>query len=77
MGVRLGIERESVYRLEKKHQGVSSQKQAEYARALGLEPEELWRLPENPSLDAIVSRAPEDIQESVQRLLRRLLPEAK
>jgi transcriptional regulator with XRE-family HTH domain len=77
MGERLGIERESVYRLEAKHWGVSSQKQAAYAEALGLQPEDLWRRPDDPSLDTIVSRAPEDVQESVQNLLRRLLPGVK
>ena len=77
MGKRLGMERESIYRLESKHWGVSSQKQAAYAEALGLEPEELWRLPDNPSLDHIISRAPEDIQESVQKILRRLVTQDK
>jgi transcriptional regulator with XRE-family HTH domain len=77
MGEKLGIERESVYRLEKKYLGVSSQKQAEYARALGIEPEELWRPPDNPSLDAIMSRAPEDVRASVHNLIRRLVPDMK
>lgn len=73
MGTRLGIERESVYRLEKKHWGVSSQKQASYAAALGLRPEDLWRKPDDPSLEQIIAQAPEDIQESVQRIIRRLV----
>jgi len=77
MGERLGIERESVYRLENKHWGVSSQKQAAYAAALGLEPEELWRPPGDPTLDAIVSRAPEDVQADIQRLIRRMIPDIK
>lgn len=77
MGERIGMERESVYRLEKKHWGVSSQKQAAYAGALGLEPEDLWRRPEDPSLDTIMSRAPEDVQQSVQNLIRHLIPGTK
>lgn len=77
MGERLGMERESVYRLENKYWGVSSQKQAAYAEALGLTPEDLWRKPDDPSLDAIVSKAPADVQETVQNLIRRLLPGIK
>lgn len=77
MGEKLGIERESVYRLEKKYWGVSSQKQAAYAAALGLEPQDLWRLPSDPSLDTILSKAPEDVQKSVQNLLSHLIPGTK
>lgn len=77
MGERLGIERESVYRLEKNYRGVSSQKQAAFAQALGLEPEDLWRPPGDMSLDSMVARAPQDVQESVQILIRRLIPETK
>jgi transcriptional regulator with XRE-family HTH domain len=77
MGEKLNIERESVYRLEKKFWGVSSEKQAAYAAALGLEPQELWYPPGSPSLDAIVSRAPLEVQESVQTLIRRLIPDSE
>jgi transcriptional regulator with XRE-family HTH domain len=75
MADRLGIERESVYRLEKRHWGVSSEKQAAYAAALKIQPEDLWRRPDDPSLDQIISRAPRDVQESFQTLLKRLLPQ--
>lgn len=77
MGERLGIERESVYRLEKKYWGISAQKQAAYAAALGLRPEDLWRKPDDPSLDQIVARAPDDVRQSVENLLKHLIPEPK
>jgi transcriptional regulator with XRE-family HTH domain len=77
MGERLGIERESVYRLEKKHWGVSSQKQAEYAHALGLEPEDLWRLPGGTSLDAIISQAPDELKAMAADIVRRLVSGSK
>jgi len=77
MAERLGIERESVYRLEKKYWGVSSQKQAAYAAALGIEPQELWRRPEDPSLDQIIAGAPEDIQQSIEVIIRKFVAEAK
>lgn len=76
MAERLGIERESVYRLEKKPWGVNSKKQADYAHALGLEPEDLWRPPgtsPSPSLDDIVSQAPDDVKKLAADIVRRLV----
>lgn len=73
MAERLGIERESVYRIERKPWGVNSRKQAEYAHALGLEPEELWRLPGTPSLDAMVSQAPAELRAMAADIVRRLV----
>src|SRR5437870_5021128 len=44
MAGRLGIERESVYRLEREaFTRLNPEKQAAYAAALDLEPESLWR----------------------------------
>ena len=46
MADRLGIERESIYRLEREAMTrLNGEKQAAYARALGIEPEDLWRPP--------------------------------
>lgn len=77
MAKKLGIERESVYRLENKPWGVNAQKQAAYAAAIGIEPQELWRKPDDPSLDHIVSRAPADVRESIEKIIRRIAPETK
>ena len=77
MGEKLGIERESVYRLEREPWRVNSEKQAEYARALGIEPEELWRPPGTPSLDAMVQSAPEDIRAMAADIVRRLVSGSK
>ena len=73
MGERLGIERESVYRLEREPWRVNSEKQAEYAHALGLEPEDLWRAPGTPSLDAMVSSASDDVKAMAADIVRRLI----
>lgn len=73
MGVKLGIERESVYRLEREPWRVNSRKQAEYAHALGIEPEDLWRAPGTPSLDAMVSSAPDEIRAMAADIVRRLV----
>jgi lambda repressor-like predicted transcriptional regulator len=46
MADRLGIERESLYRLEREAMTrLNGQKQAAYASALGIEPETLWQPP--------------------------------
>lgn len=73
MGEKLGIERESVYRLEREPWRVNSEKQAEYAHALGLEPEDLWRAPGTPSLDAMVQSAPDDVRRMAADIVRRLM----
>ncbi len=75
MAGRLGIERESVYRLEREAlTRLSGGKQAAYADALGIEPEALWRRPGGPpSLDAIVATAPDDIKLLAADIVRRLV----
>ena len=73
MAGRLGIERESVYRLEREPQRLSADKQAAYAAALGIEPEELWRAPGVPSLDAMVRSSPEDLKIMAADIVRRLV----
>lgn len=72
MAEKLGIERESVYRLEAKADGVAAGKQKSYAAALGIRPEDLWRKPDDPLLDSLVADAPEDIRESVRSIVKRL-----
>ena len=70
---RLGMERESLLRLERKPGGVNSEKQAAYAAALDIEPEDLWRLPGIPSLDGLVSNAEPDVQIMAADIVRRLV----
>lgn len=76
MAGRLGIERESVYRLERRPYGVKADRQAQYAAALDIEPEELWRPPGTPSLDAMVSQAPDDVRAMAADIVRRLVGKA-
>lgn len=79
MAGRLGIERESVLRLEREPQRVNSEKQADYAAALDLQPEELWRppavpeTPRAPSLDAMVKDMPEETRAMVADIVLRLV----
>lgn len=73
MGEKLGIERESVYRLEREQWRVNTDKQAEYAAALGIEPEELWSAPGTASLDAMIKFASDDLKEMAADIVRRLV----
>ncbi len=73
MGERLGITRESLYRQEREPWRVNSEKQAEWAEALGIEPEALWRLPEAISLDELVRGQPDEVREMAADIVRRLV----
>lgn len=70
---RLGIERESVLRLEREPHRMTPDKQAAYAHALDLEPEDLWRPPGRPSLDGMVQGTPDTVQEMAADIVRRLV----
>lgn len=74
MAGRIGIERESVYRLEREAlTRLNAEKQAAYAAALDIEPEDLWRPPGMPSLDGLVARAPDDLKAMAVDIVRRLV----
>jgi transcriptional regulator with XRE-family HTH domain len=73
MAEMLGIERESVYRLERQPWRVNSAKQADWAQALGIEPEELWRPPGAVSLDALVRTAPDDVKAMAADIVQRIV----
>lgn len=73
MAGRLGIERESVYRLEREPRRVNPDKQAQWAAALDIDPADLWRPPETPSLDALVRGAPDELQQMAADIVRRLV----
>lgn len=74
MADHLGIERESVYRLERHAEKLKVETQISYAARLGIEPEALWRPPGAPSsLDAIVKTAPESVRIMAVDIVRRLV----
>ncbi len=73
MGGRINIERESVYRLERKPERVTWERQCQWADALGISPLDLHRPPGAPSLDAMVAPAPEDLQKTVRDVVKRLV----
>lgn len=77
MAERLGIERESYYRLERKPFTLSVAELLELADALGISHQRLWQLPPEPgiiprqSLDAIVEGQPDREVEGLADMLRR------
>ena len=74
MAGRLGIERESYYRLERHPEKLNAGELAELADALNIEPEALWRLPDSrPSLDAMVRGAPDDLKDMAADIVGRLM----
>jgi hypothetical protein len=52
------IDGRSVYRIEREWRRCDPIMQQQWAYRLGLEPEDLWSLPGNPSLNAMVAEAP-------------------
>ena len=73
MAGRLGITRESLYRQEREPWRVNSEKQAQWAEALGIEPGALWRLPEAISLDDLVRGQPDEFKAMAADIVRRLV----
>lgn len=77
MADRLGIERESYYRLERNTGKLSVEEVYELADALGIDHRRLWTLPPppglrpRPSLDEIVADSSDDQVEGLADMLRR------
>jgi DNA-binding XRE family transcriptional regulator len=80
MGGRLGVERESIYRIEREAmKRAIPEYQAAYAEALGIEPGRLWQPPPAkgqpipPSLDEMAQTAPEAVRGMVFDVVRRMV----
>lgn len=73
---RLGIERESYYRLEREPQRINLGELEALADALGIEPASLWHPPTSPSLDAEVAGAPQEVRDTAFDIVRRLVGKA-
>lgn len=73
---RLGVSRETVWKWRTQQDRLTPSKMAALASVLDIEPEELYRLPDRPSLDAMVKDQPEDIQNMAADIVRRLISRA-
>lgn len=69
----LDVDRTTIWRWETGARRPKPEQQAAIANALGIEPADLWRLPDTrPSIDAIIKDAPDDIFDAVADMARRL-----
>lgn len=73
---RLGIERESVLRLERKPKRVATETVEAYADAIGVDARDLYLPPGRPSLDAIADSAPDDMIVDLADIARRMVRRA-
>lgn len=61
LALRMETSRVTVWRWRNEQHRLNPQKIAALAHAMGREPEDLWRLPNRPSLDAIAKDASDDL----------------
>lgn len=77
IGKRLNVSRTTVWRWVKEQHRLTPDKIAALAYGLDCEPEDLWRLPSRPSLDAIAKDAPDRMLKMAADLVRRIVDEEK
>lgn len=70
---RLDVARETVTRYRGQQHRLNPDKIAAIAHALDCEPEELWRPPGRPSLDAMVKDATDDLRATAADIVKRLV----
>lgn len=73
MAGRLGIDRVSLHRWERELHRVNFEKMVQYAEALGIEPEQLMRPPDQPSVDALLAKASPETRSKVVEMVLVLL----
>ena len=69
---RLDLDRTTIWKWRKNPSRLDPGKMEALARALDIEPEELYRPPSRPSLDAIVKNYPEELQLKAAEIVRLL-----
>ena len=70
---RLGVARETVYRWRTDQTRLDPEKLARLASALDMEPQEFYRPPGQPSLDAMLADAPDELRATAADIVRRLV----
>lgn len=70
------VDRATVFRWRKEQHRLNPEKIGKLAHALDLEPEELYRPPGKPSLDAIIKDADADVQSMAVDIIRRMAGKA-
>lgn len=73
---RIGVARETVWKWRTQQHRLNPEKIAVLAQALDIEPEDLYRPPSRPSIDAVTKGLPDDIHGDVLEFARRLAKRA-
>jgi transcriptional regulator with XRE-family HTH domain len=72
VGNRIGVDRATVFRWRKEQHRLNPEKIAVLAEALDLEPQELWRPPSRPSLDALVRDSSDEVLNMAFDIVKRM-----
>lgn len=72
VGARVGVDRATIFRWRKEQHRLNPDKIAALAKALDIEPQELWRPPARPSLDALVKDASDDVVSMAFDIVKRM-----
>lgn len=73
---RIDVSRETIWRWENQQHRLNPDKMHQYAVALDIEPEQLWRLPSRPSADAILKDASKEQLSTAIDVVKRILQKA-
>lgn len=66
---RMEVTRQTVHRWEREQHRMNPEKQAGYAHAIGIEPEDLWRHPGRPSVDGLLAQVPDEKVQGVAEMV--------
>lgn len=73
---RLGVARETVWKWRTQPHRLTTEKMASLAAILDIEPQELYRPPARPSLDAMIQNESDDLQAKAAEIIRTLVSKA-
>lgn len=76
VALRIGVQRNTIWRWENEPHRLDPGKMAALAEALDIEPEELWRMPPSRSIDAMLKNAPAELRETAIDIVSRLTKRA-
>jgi len=72
----VGVDRTSAYRWMRQQRRITTEKMGRIATALGIQPEDLFRAPGRPSIDAIVKDVPSAEVEAFAEFARKIAKHA-
>ncbi|HWW46571.1 MAG TPA: helix-turn-helix transcriptional regulator [Xanthobacteraceae bacterium] len=70
MAEAMGVERESIHRMEREQNRMNVEKMARYAEALGIPPEKLWRKPTDQEDVGLTAEERQQATELLKKLVK-------